>query len=51
MDDGGDAGLVALDGVDVDDVVSVLGVDVDVDDDLDGVTTGGVVDDVVFDSR
>jgi len=51
VDDGGDAGLiVALDDVDVDDVVSVLGVDVD--DDLDGVTTGGVVvDDVVFDSR
>ena len=53
VDDGGDGGLiVALDDVDVDDVVSVLGVDVDVDDDLDGVTTGGVVvDDVVFDSR
>jgi len=51
VDDGGDAGLVALDGVDVDDVMSVLGVEVDVDDDLDGVTTGGVVDDVVFDSR
>ena len=49
VDDGGDGGLiVALDDVDVDDVVSVLGVD----DDLDGVTTGGVVvDDVVFDSR
>lgn len=53
LDDGGDAGLiVALDDVDVDEVVSVLGVDVDVDDDFDGVTTGGVVvDDVVFDSR
>ena len=51
-DDGGDAGLiVALDDVDVDGVVSVLGVDVDVDEDFDGVTTGGVVDDVGFDSR
>jgi hypothetical protein len=49
VDDGGDAGLiVALDDVDVDEVVSVLGV---VDDDLDGVTTGGVVVDVVVDSR
>src|SRR5689334_19177975 len=49
VDDGGDAGLiVALDDVDVDEVASVLGV---VDDDLDGVTTGGVVVDVVVDSR
>ena len=60
LDDGGDAGLiVALDDVDDDDV-PVLGVvddddgdgDGDVDDeDGDGVTTGGVVDVVLVDSR
>jgi len=48
-DDGGALGLIE----ELDDVEPVLGgvVEDDEDDDGDGVTTGGVVDDVVFDSR
>jgi hypothetical protein len=50
--DGGDAGLIVeLDDVEVDDFVSELGAGAEDELEGAGVTTGGVVDVVVFDSR